>query len=72
MRPGLAADAPDRGLAAASARVSGTAAFTFAAQEAMQVHGALGVSWEHDLHLFHRRSRALALDHGRHPGRAGA
>lgn len=56
--------APDLDLAVASARASATAAFSLAAQETMQVHGALGVAWAHDAHLFHRRARVTGLELG--------
>jgi hypothetical protein len=26
--------------------------------EALQVHGGIGFTWEHDLHLYHRRAKA--------------
>ena len=54
----------DLTLSAAAARVSATEAYEFAAREAIQVHGAIGVTWEHDLHLHYRRSRSLALELG--------
>lgn len=57
-------DPAARALAAAAAIVSASEAFGFAATEMMQVHGALGVSWEHDGHLFYRRSRVLAAELG--------
>ncbi len=28
------------------------------------MHGAIGVTWEHDLHLHYRRARATALEWG--------
>jgi len=49
---------------AAAARLSAIAAFEFSAREAIQVHGAIAVTWEHDLHLYYRRSRALASELG--------
>ena len=51
-------------LRAAAARLSATAAYEYAAAEAIQVHGAIGVTWEHDLHLHYRRARATALELG--------
>jgi alkylation response protein AidB-like acyl-CoA dehydrogenase len=35
-----------------------------AARAALQVHGAIGYSWEHDLHLFMKRAWALAASWG--------
>ena len=51
-------------LHAAAARLSAINAYEFAAREAIQIHGAIGVTWEHDLHLHYRRSRTLALELG--------
>ena len=56
----LAADAPELELAAATARVSATEAYEFAAAEAIQLHGGIGFTWEADCHLHYRRSRLLA------------
>jgi alkylation response protein AidB-like acyl-CoA dehydrogenase len=60
----LCAGAAEEGVAAAAARISATDAFDFTAQEAIQIHGALGICWEHDCHLFLRRARLLALELG--------
>jgi acyl-CoA dehydrogenase len=56
-----AGDLPQR---AAAARLTASAAYEYAAAEAIQVHGAVGVTWEHDLHLHYRRARATALELG--------
>jgi alkylation response protein AidB-like acyl-CoA dehydrogenase len=50
--------------AAAAARVSATEAFQRCAKENIQVHGAMGFTWEHDSHLFYRRANLLALTLG--------
>jgi acyl-CoA dehydrogenase len=60
----VAGDAADLPLHAAAARLSATAAYEFASREAIQIHGAIGVTWEHDLHLHYRRSRTLSLELG--------
>lgn len=57
-------DAPDLVARAGGARLLGIEACEFASREAIQTHGAIGVTWEHDLHLFYRRSRALTLELG--------
>jgi alkylation response protein AidB-like acyl-CoA dehydrogenase len=54
-------------VAACLARISATDAFQTAAEEGLHVHGGIGFTWEHDAHLFLRRSRLLALVLG--PGR---
>src|SRR5262249_38195141 len=41
-------DAPELPRAAASARVAGTMAYEFAAQENTQTHGGMGFTWEMD------------------------
>jgi acyl-CoA dehydrogenase len=60
----LTQDADELPLHAAAARLSAINAYEFAAREAIQIHGAIGVTWEHDLHLHYRRSRTLALELG--------
>lgn len=57
-------DADDLVIRAGAARLCAIEASELAAREAIQTHGAIGVTWEHDLHLFYRRSRALALELG--------
>jgi alkylation response protein AidB-like acyl-CoA dehydrogenase len=48
-------------LAAASARISATEAYRFAAQECIQVHGGIGFTWEANPQFHYRRSKLLAL-----------
>ena len=60
----LSTGAAELALAAASARVSATQAFDFAAKENIQTHGGMGFTWEADCHLFYRRARLLALSLG--------
>jgi alkylation response protein AidB-like acyl-CoA dehydrogenase len=55
----LQADAKSLSLAAATARVAATEALERAAL--IQVHGGIGVTWEHDCHLYYRRSQHLAV-----------
>lgn len=50
--------------AAAAARLAATEAYDTAARDAVQVHGAIGVTWEGGLHLHVRRARSLAIEHG--------
>lgn len=60
----MAADTDMLPLAAATARISATEAFDYAARENIQVHGGIGATWEADMHLFYRRARLLALTLG--------
>jgi alkylation response protein AidB-like acyl-CoA dehydrogenase len=53
--PGLRARA-----AVSHAKVAATDAADLAARTAMQVHGAMGYSWEVDLHIYMKRAWALA------------
>ena len=53
--------------AAAAARVSSLDALRFAAEEAVQLHGGIGFTWEHDCQFYYRRSRQLAAQYGTRP-----
>lgn len=55
---------PARSLHVSSAKASASDAAWQAARAALQVHGAIGYSYEHDLHLWMKRVWALAADHG--------
>lgn len=57
----VAVDAGELPLAAAGARVSACEALTASAQENIQTHGGIGVTWDSDCHLFYRRARFDAL-----------
>ena len=49
--------APDARLAAATAKVAGSEAARIVAQSGIQVHGGIGFTWEHDMHLYYRRAK---------------
>jgi acyl-CoA dehydrogenase len=57
----ISTDAAEIPLAAAGARCSATDALDYAAQENIQIHGGIGVTWESDCQLFYRRARLHAL-----------
>jgi alkylation response protein AidB-like acyl-CoA dehydrogenase len=57
----LSTEARELKLAAAGARLSATDAFSFAAEEAIELHGGIGFTWEDDCHLYYRRARSLAM-----------
>jgi alkylation response protein AidB-like acyl-CoA dehydrogenase len=57
----LSSDAPELPVAAAAARVAGSAAYLLAARENIQTHGGIGFTWEADCHFFYRRARHLGL-----------
>jgi alkylation response protein AidB-like acyl-CoA dehydrogenase len=49
-------EAPDAALAASQAKAAASDAAVACAQGAIQVHGGIGFTWEHDLHLYLRRA----------------
>lgn len=58
------AQAHDHARAASVAKSYASDAICRVAGEALQLHGGVGFSWEHDLHLYIRRARTIALLHG--------
>jgi len=50
------ADDPERHRATHVAKAAAGAAATRAAKDGIQIHGGIGYTWEHDLHLFIRRA----------------
>ena len=58
---GKASDIPGgMALAAATARVSASEAFDYAARENQQVHGGMGYTWEANCHPYYTRAKALS------------
>ena len=57
----LSKDAPELGVAAATARVAASEAYYQAAKENIQVHGGMGFTWEFDCHLHYRRAKLTGL-----------
>ncbi len=55
----VAADAADRALAVSHAKAAASEAAVLAAKTALQVHGAIGYTWEVDLHMWMKRAWAL-------------
>ena len=60
----LANDLPDATVAASVAKAAATDAERFANQNALQLHGGIGFTWEHDLHLWLKRGKALEWMYG--------
>ena len=54
----VAADADDAEEAASVAKAYTSSAIAALTSEALQVHGGIGFTWEHDMHLYHRRAKA--------------
>jgi hypothetical protein len=61
----MAADARDRSLHVSMAKVMACDAAALAARTALQVHGAIGYTWEQDLHIWMRRAWSLEMAWGR-------
>jgi alkylation response protein AidB-like acyl-CoA dehydrogenase len=56
----LATDAPDVATHASAAKALASEAALLVARTALQCHGAIGYTTEHDLHLFAKRAWATA------------
>jgi alkylation response protein AidB-like acyl-CoA dehydrogenase len=68
----LSSGSRDASLHASMAKARASDAATVAARVALQVHGAIGYTWEHDLHLWLKRAWALGAawgDAGEHRAR---
>ena len=48
---------PDRATHAAVAKAQVTGGCAALADSALTLHGAIGYTWEHDLHLFYKRAK---------------
>jgi alkylation response protein AidB-like acyl-CoA dehydrogenase len=55
------ADAPDRSLAVSMAKAYTSDAYRRATGNGIQVHGGIGFTWEHDMHLYFRRAKAAEV-----------
>ncbi|MGQ0576097.1 MAG: acyl-CoA dehydrogenase family protein [Pseudonocardia sp.] len=55
-----AAPGPEADLAAAVAATQAVAAYVSCARRAIQLHGGIGFTWEHDAHIHLRRAEVLA------------
>jgi alkylation response protein AidB-like acyl-CoA dehydrogenase len=60
----LGADDPDQSIAASTAKTWGSDASKRVMASALQVHGGIGFTWEHDLHLFLKRAQLDQLSFG--------
>lgn len=56
----MARSTPDSSRDASMAKAQASDAALLAARTALQVHGAIGYTWEHDLHLWMKRAWSLA------------
>jgi alkylation response protein AidB-like acyl-CoA dehydrogenase len=58
------ADAPERSLAASIAKAYTSDAYRHAAGSGVQVHGGIGFTWEHEMHLYFKRAKASEVTLG--------
>jgi alkylation response protein AidB-like acyl-CoA dehydrogenase len=57
-------DSEETSIAASTAKVWCSRAFTQAAKENIQIHGGIGYTWEHDAHLYLRRAKTSEMVFG--------
>jgi len=60
----VGSDAPDAALAAAMAKAYGSDAFRHVAAEGIQIHGGIGFTWEHDMHVYFKRAKSSEVSFG--------
>jgi alkylation response protein AidB-like acyl-CoA dehydrogenase len=60
----VGSSAPDAPLAAAMAKAYASDAYGHVAAEGIQIHGGIGFTWEHDMHIFFKRARGSAASFG--------
>lgn len=60
----LATDDPQAPLLAAMAKAKASEAARAVAADAIQVHGGIGFTWEHDMHIYFKRAKASELTFG--------
>jgi len=60
----ISADHPDASVAASTAKIWCSDASKRVMASALQVHGGIGFTWEHDLHLFMKRAQLDQLSFG--------
>jgi len=57
-------DHPDASLAASMAKAYASDAFRRVSASGIQVHGGIGFTWEHDMHLYFKRAKASEVAFG--------
>jgi alkylation response protein AidB-like acyl-CoA dehydrogenase len=60
----LAQGHPDAALASSAAKAAAASAGSTASYHTLQAHGGIGFTWEHDLHLWLKRGKALESAYG--------
>jgi alkylation response protein AidB-like acyl-CoA dehydrogenase len=51
-------------LAAAMAKAYASDAFRHVAAEGIQIHGGIGFTWEHDMHVYFKRAKGSEIAFG--------
>lgn len=60
----VANDAPEAPLAAAMAKAYCSDAYRLVTAEGIQVHGGIGFTWEHDIHIYFKRAKGSEVTFG--------
>ena len=60
----VANDAPDAHLAACMAKAYCSEAYRSVTAEGIQIHGGIGFTWEHDLHIYFKRAKGSEVTFG--------
>jgi alkylation response protein AidB-like acyl-CoA dehydrogenase len=60
----VANDVPEAPLAAAMAKAYTSDAYRHTAGEGIQIHGGIGFTWEHDMHIFFKRAKSSEVTFG--------
>jgi alkylation response protein AidB-like acyl-CoA dehydrogenase len=60
----VANSVPEASLAAAMAKACCSDAYRQVAGEGIQVHGGIGFTWEHDMHLYFKRAKSSEVTFG--------
>ena len=60
----VANDVPEAPLAAAMAKAYCSDAYRHTAGEGIQIHGGIGFTWEHDMHIFFKRAKSSEVTFG--------
>src|SRR5262249_7400480 len=60
----VANDVPEAPLAAAMAKAYCSDAYRYTAGEGIQIHGGIGFTWEHDMHIYFKRAKSSEVTFG--------
>jgi alkylation response protein AidB-like acyl-CoA dehydrogenase len=60
----VANDVPEAPLAAAMAKAYCSDAYRHVSGEGIQIHGGIGFTWEHDMHIYFKRAKSSEVTFG--------